>query len=180
MRANTTTFLCMSADIDEPVSIAESDPMWPLVAAALAEECRAACRDEASLSIEHIGSTAIPGLAAKPVVDLMIGVQPGRREAVAAQLVSAGWTLLGAGAVPGRLYLRRRDGQHANVHVMEESSPLWEDNLLLRDYLRRNPDACARYESAKRSAAQVAPMLLAYSAVKHNLVTALLAEARLL
>ncbi len=80
--------------------------------------------------------------------------------------------------MPGREYLRRREGQHANVHVVEHGSPLWRDNLLLREYLRRSADARRRYAAAKQQAAQEAPTLLAYSKHKAAVVTALLNEAR--
>lgn len=168
----------MDAEVDEPVSIVDPDPAWPEIAARLANECRVACFGEASLAVEHIGSTAVGGLAAKPVIDLMIGVQPERREPVAARLVAAGWTLLGEAGVSGRLYLRRRQGQDANVHVVDLGSALWEDNLLFRDFLRRDAKARFRYENAKRRAVEDAPMLLRYSAAKQHVVASLLDEAR--
>ena len=168
----------VDAELDEPVSIVEPHLEWTQIAARLTDECRAACAGEASVAVEHIGSTAVPGLAAKPVIDLMVGVRSGRREAVAAQLAAAGWTLLGEAGVPGRVYLRRRLGQHANVHVVDLGSPLWEDNLLLRDYLRRDAQARIRYGHAKRRAAEEAPMLLAYSAAKQQVVASLMHEAR--
>jgi GrpB-like predicted nucleotidyltransferase (UPF0157 family) len=168
----------VAEDVDEPVVIAEPDEGWPDVAARLADQCRRVCSGEAVLEVEHVGSTAVRGLAAKPVVDLLAGVRPGRRRAVAAALASAGWTVLGEAGVPGREYLRRRTGQHANVHVVEVGSRLWLDALLLRDHLRRDDQARARYEAAKRLAAREAPTLLAYSAAKSGIAETLLAEAR--
>ena len=128
--------------------------------------------------MEHIGSTAVRGLAAKPVIDMLIGVPPGRATAVAQRLVAHGWTHLGEAGVAGREYLRRRAGQHANVHVVEHGSRLWQDNLLLREYLRRDADARRRYATAKRRAAQEAPTLLAYSEHKAAVLSQLLDEAR--
>ncbi len=80
--------------------------------------------------------------------------------------------------MPGREYLRRRVGQHANVHVVEHGSTLWRDNLLLREYLRQDADARRRYSAAKRQAAQEAPTLLAYSKHKAAVVAELLIEAQ--
>lgn len=163
--------------MDEPVHVEDWNPTWLAAADAVAAECQAVLGEEV-LAVEHIGSTAVPGLAAKPVIDMLIGVSPGRGTAAAQRLVTHGWTHLGAAGVPGRQYLRRRVDQHANVHVVVHDSSLWRDNLLLREYLRRNADARRRYAAAKRRAAQEAPTLLAYSEHKAAVVAQLLDEAR--
>ncbi len=167
----------MGTEVDEPVHVEEWDEAWDAAADAVAAECRAALGAEA-LAVEHIGSTAVRGLAAKPIIDVLVGVPPGHRTAVARRLAAHGWTHLGEAGVPGREYLRRRVGQHANVHVVEHGSTLWQDNLLLRQYLRRDADARRRYAAAKRQAAQEAPNLLAYSEHKAAVVAELLSEAR--
>ncbi len=163
--------------MDEPVHVEEWNPTWHAAADAVAAECRAVLGEQ-ELAVEHIGSTAVRGLAAKPVIDMLIGVPSGRRTAVARRLMTYGWTHLGEAGVPGREYLRRRVGQHANVHVVEHGSTLWQDNLLLREYLRRDADARRRYAGAKRKAAQEAPTLLAYSEHKAAVVAQLLNEAK--
>lgn len=163
--------------MDEPVHVEESNPAWSAAADAVAAECRAALGDQA-IAVEHIGSTAVPGLAAKPIIDVLVGVPPGRRTAVAQRLEMHGWTRLGEAGVPGREYLRRRVGQHANVHVVDHGSALWQDDLLLREHLRRDADARRRYAAVKRRAAQEAPTLLAYSEHKAAVVAELLSEAR--
>ena len=128
--------------------------------------------------MEHVGSTAVPGLLAKPIIDVLIGVRPGRETSVASQLATYGWTHLGEAGVPGPEYLRRRAGQQANVHVVEHGSALWQDNVFLRDYLRRDADARRRYTAAKRLAVREAPSLLAYSEQKAAVVADLLQQAR--
>ena len=97
---------------------------------------------------------------------------------MAEQLATRGWTRLGEAGVPGREHLRRRGGQHANVHVVEHGSTLWQDDLLLREHLRHDAGARQRYAAAKRQAARSAPTLLAYSDHKAAVVAQLLAEAR--
>lgn len=166
----------MSADVDEPVQVEDWNPDWQTAAGALMVECRAVLGGEAL--VEHIGSTAVRGLAAKPIVDILVGVPSGRRAAAAEQLAAHGWTRLREAGVSGREYLRRRGGVHGNVHVVEHGSTLWRDNLLLRDYLRRDSDARRRYEAAKRKAVQEAPMLLAYSMHKATVIAELLREAK--
>lgn len=163
--------------MDEPVHVVDYDVRWPEMARALTEELRQVLPRGAA--IEHIGSTAVPGLAAKPVIDLVVGVTDDsqRQEAVAA-LVAIGWTHLGEAGITGRDYLRTRaDGADANVHVVLFESGLWNDNLTLRDYLRRDAAARQRYAKAKRAAVREAPSLLAYSAQKAAVVEQLVAEA---
>ena len=72
----------VSADLDEPVHVEEWDPAWQTSAAAVVAECRAALGEHA-LAVEHIGSTAVPGLAAKPAIDVLVGVRRGRQTAAA-------------------------------------------------------------------------------------------------
>jgi GrpB-like predicted nucleotidyltransferase (UPF0157 family) len=164
-------------EVDEPIKIADWSDDWLRAANALISECRAALVGEIC-QVEHVGSTAVPGLAAKPVIDILVGVRAGRRTAVAQRLAATGWTYLGEAGVTGREYLRRRVGQHANIHVVDRPSALWGDNLLLRDYLRRDEAARLRYAEAKREAAQPGTRLLDYSQRKAPAVAALLTEAR--
>lgn len=166
------------ASVDEPVEVVDWNPAWPAEALRLIAHCATVLEPRDIVVIEHIGSTAVPGLPAKPVIDLLVGVRPGRRLAAAAALAAAGWTHLGDAGVVGREYLRRREGQHANVHVVEHGSGLWSDNIALRDHLREDATARDRYAKAKRAAVADAPMLLAYSERKQSTLRELLDEAR--
>jgi GrpB-like predicted nucleotidyltransferase (UPF0157 family) len=166
--------------LDEPVALRPYDPSWP---ERFERERR---RIDASLgadaaAIEHIGSTAVPGLSAKPIVDVLVGVDgPLAGHRVIARLVALGYEFLGEAGVPGRLYFRRRRAGGAfNVHVVAHESELWRDNLALRDFLRAHPDAAAVYAQAKARAAAAAPdSLLRYSDLKAGAVAQLLAQAR--
>jgi GrpB-like predicted nucleotidyltransferase (UPF0157 family) len=163
-------------EVDEPITVVDYDPSWPAAAEAELERlARALAPLRASL--EHIGSTAVPGCAAKPIVDLLAGTEPGDRELVEAALVEAGYESLGE-AAPGRIYLRRRHDRDFNVHVVERDGELWADNLALRDHLRAHPDERDRYAEAKRRAAAATPTLLAYSRAKSATIDALLRRAR--
>ena len=162
-------------EVDEPVTLAEYDPEWGRQAAAEIARLRARLHAP-GVRIEHIGSTAVEGCEAKPIVDLLIGAEPSERPAVAAAVESAGYESLGE-AEPGRIYLRRRSPAF-NVHVVALDSALWHENLLLRDHLRRSATARARYVAAKRRAVEAEPRLLAYSRAKSAVLAELLAEAR--
>jgi GrpB-like predicted nucleotidyltransferase (UPF0157 family) len=106
------------------------------------------------LELEHIGSTSIPGLAAKPVIDILAG-RPGNvpgRSYVAAFL-QIGYEHKGAFGVPGRNYFRRGVPRTHHVHLVSRSSEMWRDHLLFRDYLRAHSDIAHEYETLKRELA---------------------------
>jgi GrpB-like predicted nucleotidyltransferase (UPF0157 family) len=114
----------------------------------------------------------------KPVVDILVGVDPADADAVAERIAAAGYEDLGEAGVPGRRYLRRRAAHAYNVHIVELGGPLWRDNLALRDYLRREPGEAARYADEKRRALASGSTLLAYSAGKAAFVAELVSRAR--
>ena len=169
----------MSGALDEPVVVIAYDASWP--DRFEREKVRLWCDlEDAVLAIEHIGSTAVPGLDAKPVVDILIGVAgPSRCGAIIERLRALGYESFGEAGVPGRLYFRRRLRHAAfNVHVVEHQSTLWRDNLLLRDYLRTHPTDAGEYAAAKQRAASEAPdSLLRYSELKARAIDALLIRA---
>ena len=165
------------AELDEPIHLCAYDPGWPDLHASEARRIAAALPSGAA--IEHIGSTSVPGLLAKPVIDIMVGVDA-RHEIgmVRATLASLGYQDMGEAGVPGRLYFRRRAGGAFNIHLVRCAGPIWEANLALRDYLQSNPDAAAEYALAKRAAVEAgATSLLAYSDRKSDTVSRLLERA---
>jgi GrpB-like predicted nucleotidyltransferase (UPF0157 family) len=101
--------------LDEPVVVVEYDASWP----ERFERERQRVADALSglaVEIEHIGSTSVPGLAAKPIVDLLVGIRPGApRARVVAALVALGYQDVG-------LYLRRRGSEGYNVNLAEHGS----------------------------------------------------------
>ena len=170
----------MSGHVDEPVLVATYDPSWPR---RFERERRRVARRlaGAAVAIEHIGSTAVPGLDVKPVVDILVGVAgPLADHAVTPRLQALGYELLGEAGVPGRLYFRRRLARDAfNVHVVAHDGALWENDLLLRDFLRTHPAEARAYAAAKRLAATEAPdSLVRYSELKADAIGALVRRAR--
>src|SRR3954468_21930016 len=114
-----------SPGIDEPVRLAPHDAAWR----GAFETERARLAREIDLppdSIEHIGSTAVPGLTAKPVIDMMLGVRslPPARDLLS-RLEILGYEPLGEAGVPGRIYLRLRGGRDFNLHIVERGGPHW-------------------------------------------------------
>ncbi|OII35943.1 hypothetical protein BIV02_08740 [Curtobacterium sp. MMLR14_014] len=98
--------------------------------------------------VEHIGSTAVPGLAAKPIVDIVVVVADITAEATYLdQLLAAGYEL--RVREPGHR-LVRTPARDVHVHVYERGAPAVDEYLLLRDHLRADADDRALYERTKR------------------------------
>ena len=160
-------------------SIAPYDPVWPLDFAAEADRLAQACRD-LPLRVEHIGSTAVPGLSAKPIIDILIGVPPrAARERYVAAIRGLGYEHLGAHGIPGRNYFRRGSPRTHHIHLVSWSSAVWRDHLLFRDWLRRTESVMREYELLKRElAATFADDRSRYSELKGPFIKAVLRQAR--
>jgi NAD-dependent deacetylase len=159
-----------------PASLAEPDPGW----AGDADEEAARVREAlGARAVEHIGSTSVPGLAAKPVLDLLAGldsldVEPARIRAMEA----LGYEALGEYGLPRRLFFRKgRDARTHHVHAVEFGGPHWRRHLAVRDYLRAHPDEAAAYEAEKRRIAAHAADRDEYTTRKAPYVEALEARA---
>jgi GrpB-like predicted nucleotidyltransferase (UPF0157 family) len=154
------------------------DPGWPALAVAAIEELAAALPG-ALTALEHIGSTAVPGLAAKPIVDLM-GATPDLDAVVAAEEwpLALGYRRLEMG-MPGRLFYRGdRLGRRTHLHVVPEASWPTRNERLLRDHLRAHPEDVARYAALKRQLAASCATEDEYTRGKTTLVQELTDRAR--
>lgn len=162
------------------VQIVPADPAWPRRFAALAAELRAVLGDQAE-RIDHIGSTSVPGLGAKDVIDIQVSVvalEP--HAAVGAALVGQGWSFMADNPDHRkRFYFRRGDGlPDANLHVRRTGEFSQQASLLFRDHLRADATARARYEATKRALAEREwDDVDAYADAKGDCVWQLLREA---
>ena len=123
----------------EPVEVVDYDPRWPRRYDAERGRIVAAAGPWI-VAIEHVGSTAVSGLAAKPVVDIMGGLArllDGDR--CVAPLEALGWEYRGEAGVPGRYYFRLWDGEKGacQLHVVERDGDFWRDHLAFRDTCAR-------------------------------------------
>ncbi|MDI1479031.1 GrpB family protein [Polyangium sp. y55x31] len=165
----------MRGDVDEPISIVAYDPRWPLEYEAESARVRAAL-GPVVVAIEPFGSSAVPGLVSKPIIDILVGVADLQEaKAHVAGLVAIGYEDFGEIFVPGRIYLRKRGtAPHFNVAVTEYGKPFWETNLAVRDYLRAHPAEVLAYARHKQEAvAQGATMFSSYSQAKDAFVRGL-------
>ena len=102
-----------------------------------------------AIDVQHIGSTSVPGLAAKPIVDIVVTVDDiTAEEDYLDALLAAGYEL--RVREPGHR-LVRTPARDVHVHIYERGDPAVDDYLLLRDHLRSDPADRARYESTKRA-----------------------------
>ena len=131
------------------VRLVPYDPGWPAAFAAERERLRAALGARMT-AIEHIGSTAVPGLPAKPIIDMAVTVASFRAlpELIRA-MAAAGYTHKGEYGLPGRQFFVRGEPATHHVHLVEPGSPLWADWLALRDELRAQPEERAAYAALK-------------------------------
>jgi GrpB-like predicted nucleotidyltransferase (UPF0157 family) len=131
----------------------------------------------ADIEVQHIGSTSVPGLAAKPIVDIVVTVDDiTAEEDHLDPLLAAGYEL--RVREPGHR-LVRTPARDVHVHVYERDDPAVADYLLLRDRLRSDPDDRALYESTKRAllARRWADMN-DYADAKTDVIEAIKARAR--
>ncbi|TYL38110.1 GrpB family protein [Natronococcus pandeyae] len=128
--------------------------------------------------IEHVGSTAVPNLAAKDIVDLDVVVADGAVSEVSRTLADE----LGGTRVENsdewHPVFREHDGQRFNDHVFAASSDGWKHSVITRDVLAARPDLRAEYERLKRELAAEHDDLVAYSEGKTTFVRRVLEVAR--
>jgi GrpB-like predicted nucleotidyltransferase (UPF0157 family) len=133
------------------VEIVPYDPAWPERFARLGGELRAAL-EEVAVRIDHIGSTAVPGLAGKPVLDVQISVVAfDPLEAFKDPLEGLGYVFRADNTERTKRYFREPPGSpRTHIHVRRAGSFSEQFALLFRDYLREAPDVAADYEALKR------------------------------
>lgn len=166
-------------ELDEAVHLSAFDPTW--VQAFTRERDRLVeALHLPPEAFEHIGSTAIPELTAKPIIDIQLGLELFPPEAaLIASVEQTGYHCFGEAGVAGRIYFTRRGSAAINLHMMAMGGEHWRNNLALREYLKRSPEARARYAAAKCAAFdQSSGRLLRYSEAKASVVALLLEEAR--
>lgn len=159
-----------------PIVIVDYDPEWPARFTALSATIRAAVGDTA-LSVEHIGSTSVPGLAAKPLIDILITVADIEDEdSFVPQLEAAGLVLRVREA--GHRMLRTPD-KDVHIHVFSSDDPAVANYLDLRDWLRVDEADRVLYATTKRSLArQEWADMNYYADAKTDVISAILNRAR--
>lgn len=131
--------------------------------------------------IEHIGSTSVPGLAAKPILDTLVGVDDASDfgESISG-LQDVGYIYRGEQGIPGRHFFRRGTPRQYHVHLTVRGNELWRDYLAFRDYLRGHRQTAEAYAELKYALAERYPYdRESYIEGKTEFVQQMLKEKRL-
>lgn len=130
----------------------------------------------AKLRIEHVGSTSVKGMVAKPIIDIAIGLPT--RELVGdalALMLAAGRTYVKWGNQPGMLLMASGDPRQVFYHLVVRNSPAWSRLVTVREQLRRNPKIAATYMAIKKQLAEEHPSSrLMYAAGKKAILSAII------
>jgi GrpB-like predicted nucleotidyltransferase (UPF0157 family) len=145
----------------DEIEIVDYDGSWPR----LFEEERAllerALPPDQILAIEHAGSTAVPGLAAKPIIDIFIAVPSIEvaRATLVAPIKAIGYVYWAENPDKIRMFFVKGmppygERRTHHIHIVEPTSETWHRTLAFRDYLRDHPDEAERYQQLKRDLAR--------------------------
>jgi len=140
----------------EPVSLVAYDPTWP---SRFAEECvalEAAIGDWAVGGVHHVGSTAVPGMEAKPIIDILIGVQDlDTSRACFARLAALGYAYAPYRVEEMHWFCKPGPARRTHhLHLVPVGSPRYREELVFRDHLRARRDVSEEYLSLKRDLAK--------------------------
>ena len=160
------------------ISVVDYNPGWPTKFEAHAERIAYAL-GRAALRIEHIGSTSVPGLAAKPIIDILIVVQNSAEEsAYLPQLEAAGYVLRVREPEWHEHRMFRTPEKDVHAHVYSADSNEIQRCLTFRDRVRRNSYDRIRYERTKRElAAREWPDMDAYADAKTEVIESIIAAS---
>lgn len=135
------------------IEVVPYDPNWPKLFEIEAAAIRQVLGENA-IAIHHIGSTSVPGLLAKPKIDIIAEVKNGSQSIT--PLEKTGFSYKGEWNIPFKYGFTKRGNTNVNLHVFEEGHPEIELNLVFRDHLRANPQALKEYAELKKNLLSIA------------------------
>jgi GrpB-like predicted nucleotidyltransferase (UPF0157 family) len=143
----------------DEIEIVDYDPRWPTMFDEEAALLRAVLHADLIMGIEHFGSTAIPGMAAKPIIDILVAVRSlaAARDTVVEPLQRLGYVFWADNPKTDRMFFVKGMPPYGarrthHVHITEPAGEMWL-RLIFRDYLKAHPVEAARYERLKRDLA---------------------------
>ena len=165
-----------------PVRIVDYDPQWPILYEEEKDRILGVI-GHIVVAIEHIGSTAVPGLGAKPIIDIMIAVRYlDDAEECIEPLKSIGYEYVPEfeDSLPERRFFWKGppEARKYHIHMVELTSDFWKRHLLFRDYLRTHPKVSQKYHHLKKElAAKHGSDRDAYTAAKKSFIKSVEAKA---
>ena len=182
--------LTMTRPAADIILLAPYDPAWPPQFEVERARLQAAIGEWAA-DIQHVGSTAIPGIAAKPIIDIAVHLNS-LADALKCitPLAEIGYECLGEFGIPERIYFRKRTdnplpgqahdgiGRTHQIHMYETGHEQYEKQIVFRDYLRSHAETAREYEELKRDLAARLSNIEDYAESKSAFVQRILALAR--
>ncbi len=164
-------------NIDEKIDLVPFNPDWLKMYKSEANRIKSNLE---GIYIQHIGSTSIPNINAKPIIDIMIGINDWEnREPIIEKLIHLGYVYFGEANVSGRLYFRKRNNGNFNLAVCQYKREIWVNNILFRDYLRQNSEIAKTYSLLKETIFRSGiNTLLRYSESKHSFIDEILQKIK--
>ncbi|MCR4643924.1 MAG: GrpB family protein [Oscillospiraceae bacterium] len=162
------------------VAVVPHDPAWETAASRTIAQLQHILRDIA-IDIQHVGSTAVKGICAKPIIDIAVGISDPAEILRYEQVLAENGFLYRGQDLPGQYLLvcGDQDSRTHHIHVVTYSSAIWEDYIGLRDLLNADEDAAKAYSALKTQlAAQYPDNRVAYTDGKSEMIRALLQKAR--
>lgn len=164
----------------ERVSLSPYNPIWNSTYCRESASITAALGRNRVINIQHFGSTAIPGMIAKPIVDILVGLDEFKLEENEIEaLKSNGYELIEKSPYCERFYFHKRGSYGVNVSITGYNSSTWRDCLNVRDYLINHPHECEAYMNVKLMAIMEGNIYVSmYSQYKSEFVKRLNERAR--
>ncbi|HLO97892.1 MAG TPA: GrpB family protein [Fimbriimonas sp.] len=159
------------------VEIHPYDPNWPLLFAQEAQRLQTSLGDWA-LDIQHIGSTSVPGMPSKPIIDIAIAVQDFEQAFDTVPLMAElGYNFRGEVGVKRRHFFMLGRPRTHHIHMLEQNSQAWKYRVGFRDFLVANPESAREYmELKQRLAAEFPRDIASYSNGKESFIDSILAR----
>jgi len=176
IRGNSWFMLHQASIMSRLIQVLPYNPHWPIDFQQEAANLIQALGDNC-ITIHHIGSTSVPGLAAKPIIDIIPVVRDIAKVADKA-LIALGYVPRGEMGMPFRGFYNKGEPRTHHLHIWEDGNPEIEKHLLFRDYLRAHPDYAARYADLKlKLAAEFSQDRKNYTEAKDALIKQIMQQA---
>ena len=172
----------LDAAIHEEVKLHPFDPTWPSMFAAERQRLLSLLPG-VFLQVEHIGSTAVPGMLSKPVIDLLAGVgSMASAKCIAGRICASGYTTsieFNESLVDRMWFMRWAEGHRTHhLHLVVQDGNVWHEHIAFRDAVRSSPSLAARYAAVKQQlAAMHATDREAYTNAKAEFIRSALRDA---
>jgi GrpB-like predicted nucleotidyltransferase (UPF0157 family) len=164
--------------MSNPIVVVDYDPQWPKVFATIHQVLDNALRGVPVIAIEHVGSTSVPGLAAKPIIDVDVIVKRSDIDTVIAAMAAAGYSYLGdLGVADRHAFTAPTNAIRQNTYVVVDGCLSLRNHLALRGMLRANTDLRDEYAAVKRRLAAETDDIDVYVDGKSDVIRCILQQA---